>query len=257
MKCNAHLNNLSRVLLFGLIFSVLCFDSIARVSRTCGVRYESSGGWSNEYFMSVSFLSGSELNAATSSLSYSSFAVYAALWFGKGEVAVVKLDRPILGVGESFGESDFSDLFEIFSEVEGKDQQGKKWRIRAKIAFRFIDELSQAERQVYGIGSILGSVTSPNSSRITTPPTSSGSKVGVVVLKKGSGDWFIVNSSRGFAVLEWYGGYDPDVGDIVSGDFESFGFKNVRIRDRETRIWVEDFWLSQSKALEIYGKKAR
>ena len=51
----------------------------------------------------------------------------------------------------------------------------------------------------------------------------------------------------GYALLEWYGGSDPDEGDIIVGDFESYGFKDIYnlTADSELRVWVEDYWLSK------------
>ena len=42
---------------------------------------------------------------------------------------------------------------------------------------------------------------------------------GVVVLKKAGCDYYIVETKMGFALLEWYGGNDPDVGDTIVGDW--------------------------------------
>jgi hypothetical protein len=80
---------------------------------------------------------------------------------------------------------------------------------------------------------------------------------GVVVYKKGLCDYFIVETNLGYALLEWYGGYDPDEGDIIVGDFESYGFKEVYdlTTDTETHVWVEDYWLTRSSAIEQYFDK--
>ena len=48
---------------------------------------------------------------------------------------------------------------------------------------------------------------------------------GEVVLKKSGCDYFIVETYMGYDLLEWYGGNDPDEGDILSGNFESYGFE--------------------------------
>ena len=80
---------------------------------------------------------------------------------------------------------------------------------------------------------------------------------GVVVLKKSGCDYFLVETTVGFALLEWYGGNDPDVGDTIIGDFEAYGFKDVHnlTSDAELRVWVDDFWLSKSRAIEKYYDK--
>ena len=40
---------------------------------------------------------------------------------------------------------------------------------------------------------------------------------GVVVYKKSCCDYYIVESDSGYALLEWYGGNDPDEGDELAG----------------------------------------
>jgi hypothetical protein len=232
----------------------------ASVSRTCAVQYKTSEGWSKEYFMSVNFVTGKELNKATKTFSYSIFSTYAAIWFGEGEVVLVEISRPMIGVGDSFDSSDFSNQFRLISSVEGKDQQDKQWRIETKKGLKFIDDLSVSERRLYGMQPGAKNQTVQKSpQRSASPGESLSGSVGAVVYKEGMGDWFIVKSKKGFAVLEWFGGYDPDVGDVIVGEFERYGMKTIRIhgKDREARVWVEDFWLSQDRAVEIYKEKTK
>jgi len=61
-----------------------------RLERICRVSYAKEYGWSTEYTMGVEFLTGAQLNSATGSYSYNSYDCYALLWFGKGEVAILK-----------------------------------------------------------------------------------------------------------------------------------------------------------------------
>lgn len=65
-------------------------------------------------------------------------------------------------------------------------------------------------------------------------------------------DYFLVETSNGFALLEWYGGNDPYIGDIVVGAFESYGMKEIynTTAEQELNVWVDDFWLSKEDALE-------
>jgi hypothetical protein len=80
---------------------------------------------------------------------------------------------------------------------------------------------------------------------------------GTVVYKNSRCDYYIVETVKGFALLEWYGGNDPDLGDVIVGDFESYGMKTLHniTNDRETKAWVEDYWLSKDKALEKFHEK--
>lgn len=77
---------------------------------------------------------------------------------------------------------------------------------------------------------------------------------GEVVYKKSGCDYFIVETNMGYALLEWYGGSEPEEGDIIVGDFESYGFKDIYnlTTDSELRVWVEDYWLSKEDVLEQY-----
>lgn len=74
----------------------------------------------------------------------------------------------------------------------------------------------------------------------------------IVVKRFGSCDYFIADGPRGLYVLEWYGGYDPQEGDRISGDIASYGFKDVYYPDlrRTGRVYVEDFLASVESALE-------
>ena len=82
---------------------------------------------------------------------------------------------------------------------------------------------------------------------------------GIVVLKNSSCDYYLVETNMGFALLEWYGGNDPDVGDTIVGDFESYGMKTLSnlTMSSETKAWVEDYWLSKSSAIKKYRKKCK
>lgn len=58
----------------------------------------------------------------------------------------------------------------------------------------------------------------------------------------------------GFALLEWYGGNDPSEGDVLVGDYESYGFKNIfnATANAKLRVWVEEYWLSEDDVVEKY-----
>ena len=82
---------------------------------------------------------------------------------------------------------------------------------------------------------------------------------GVVVAYPSGCDYYIVETNRGYALLEWYGGNDPSEGDTLVGDFEGYGMKTIYniTADRETRVWVEDYMLSESSAIEQYYEQCR
>lgn len=81
----------------------------------------------------------------------------------------------------------------------------------------------------------------------------------VVVYKQSGCDYFIANGPQGLYVLEWYGGYDPDRGDLVAGDIYSYGMKEVRYPQHEAKgtVWVEDYGLSRDSAVEKWQDHCR
>lgn len=85
-------------------------------------------------------------------------------------------------------------------------------------------------------------------------PTRSGS----VVYEEYSCDYFIVESNLGtYSLLEWYGGRIPSTGDRVYGPITGFGFKDIytSASQSKTRVWIEDYWLSESSVVEKYVDK--
>jgi hypothetical protein len=72
-----------------------------------------------------------------------------------------------------------------------------------------------------------------------------------IVFKQTGCDYFIADGPRGLYVIEWYGGHDPDKGDIVVGPINSFGFKDVCYPDHgQGRVYVDDYDLSESSAVD-------
>lgn len=77
----------------------------------------------------------------------------------------------------------------------------------------------------------------------------------VVVYTQSGCDYFIASGQRGFYVLEWYGGHDPDQGDVVAGNIGSYGMKDVAYPQQgvEGRVWVEDYGLTQDSAMDTWN----
>jgi hypothetical protein len=98
----------------------------AKFSRDAKVRYDTSDGRSDWYSVNVIFITGSELNLATTSVKYSSFKSYAVVFWSKEEASVIRLDEPTLfGCGTEFKES----CLPIFGNMKGPDQQGRVWEV--------------------------------------------------------------------------------------------------------------------------------
>jgi hypothetical protein len=60
-------------------------------------------------------------------------------------------------------------------------------------------------------------------------------------------------------LMEWYGGHVPSKGDNLAGDFRGYGFKEVFVLPGGTnmRVWLDDYMLSQSSAIEKLSDKCR
>jgi len=75
---------------------------------------------------------------------------------------------------------------------------------------------------------------------------------GIVAHRINACDYFIVLTQQGYDVLEWYGGHDPDEGDVLVGAYEAYGMHTAYddTADDEIQVWVEDYGLSKEDALE-------
>lgn len=102
------------------------------------------------------------------------------------------------------------------------------------------------------------SMMSPPQSKKAVP-RSSAPGVTVVGRLPQCGDWFIAEGPSGYYLLEWYGGYDPSVGDKLAGDIDSFGFKDVLYTNlaRDGRVYVDDYMLTRDSVIAKYKEKCR
>jgi hypothetical protein len=76
-------------------------------------------------------------------------------------------------------------------------------------------------------------------------------EAGVVVMRATGCTHYVVSlSSGGFALMRWFGGYDPAPGESVDGGFRSFGMTTVRgvNNGMQGSAWVEDFMLDGNGA---------
>jgi hypothetical protein len=83
--------------------------------------------------------------------------------------------------------------------------------------------------------------------------TQSSSSIRVVLKRSGCSGYFLADGdSGGVYLLEWYGGYDPSVGDSIAGDLKSYGMKDVIYTNNNQtgRVYVDDYSLSKSSAIE-------
>lgn len=63
-------------------------------------------------------------------------------------------------------------------------------------------------------------------------------------------DYVVIDTNLGYIYAQQFSG-SFDKGDIVVGELNSFGFKDVSINtSRKGRLWIDDFMLSRSRAAE-------
>lgn len=79
----------------------------------------------------------------------------------------------------------------------------------------------------------------------------------VVAARSGCRSYFLADGPMGIYLLEWYGGYSPSVGDVLLGDLGGCGFKDVFYPSlgSKGRVYVDDYMLSRSRAIEKYAEK--
>ena len=79
----------------------------------------------------------------------------------------------------------------------------------------------------------------------------------VVYNKSGCRSRYVVETTLGYAILEWYGGYDPSEGDVLAGEINSYGFKDLYniTKKQSAQVWIEDYLLSKSRLQEKFFKK--
>lgn len=74
----------------------------------------------------------------------------------------------------------------------------------------------------------------------------------IVVRRVDGCDYFMTQMKTGYGILEWFGGHDPDTDDVLYGEMRSYGMRSIHDEnaDATIRVWVEDYDLSKSDAME-------
>lgn len=75
---------------------------------------------------------------------------------------------------------------------------------------------------------------------------------GIVSVRLDSCDYFLVYvpETDDYTLMEWYGGYDPEKGDVLYGKMDEYGFHNLYYGRRQTRVYIEDYGLYRGDGLE-------
>ncbi|MBM4120953.1 MAG: hypothetical protein FJ248_08680 [Nitrospira sp.] len=90
-------------------------------------------------------------------------------------------------------------------------------------------------------------------------PSPGAGDIVVVARQSGCRDYFVADGLGDYSLLQWYGGYDPDIGGIIVGQITSLGFKDVFYpkQGRTGRVYVDDYMLSRAAVIEKYREKYR
>ncbi len=116
---------MKRILFLLLVTCTLSISTQAKYVQTCIVKYKTQQGWSKKYTVSVTFMTGSELNTATRSFKYNGFSTYAIIFWGNDEATVIKIKTfTVCGT-----EVDKSCITGTFGDLKGVDQDGDEWNI--------------------------------------------------------------------------------------------------------------------------------
>ena len=84
------------------------------------------------------------------------------------------------------------------------------------------------------------------------------STAGVVLTDYRCSSWFLASGPSGYYLMQWFGGKPVFEGDIFSGEINKFGFATVTHRGgRTSRVWIDDYMLSKSRALSKFTSKCR
>lgn len=72
-------------------------------------------------------------------------------------------------------------------------------------------------------------------------------------------DYYLVETSSHFIIVEDYSNKYYDIGDIVFGDFHSYGFKNISNakKKNEQKIYIENYHSTSRKCFEWITSKTR
>ena len=116
---------MKKAILLLIMTITFAFSAEAKYIQTCAARYMTQDGWSKKYTVDVTFISGTELNEATQSYKYSSYSVYAVIFWGEGKATVIKLTS-YFSCGT---EVDKSCITNVIGDIKGRDQDGDEWKI--------------------------------------------------------------------------------------------------------------------------------
>lgn len=70
-------------------------------------------------------------------------------------------------------------------------------------------------------------------------------------------NFYVVETDRGYSVMEWYQEKDPEEGDKVSGVFDQPALQKLynETAKHDLKVWIYDYWLTEEKAREVLKER--
>lgn len=99
-----------------------------------------------------------------------------------------------------------------------------------------------------------------NKNRKQGQGSGTSAQIKIIYKKSGCRSYFLADGDvGGIYLLEWYGGYDPNEGESIIGELRSYGMKDIFYPDSNSsgRVYVDDYMLSRTSAIEKISKKCR
>jgi hypothetical protein len=106
--------------------------SKAEYRERCVAEYVTQSGWSDPYKVDCTYMTGMELDRATSTYNYDSLSLYAVIFWGQHQASVIKLNTTNF-CGYTAGSCATQTL--ILLPMEGIDQEGRPWKLCSANSF--------------------------------------------------------------------------------------------------------------------------
>lgn len=107
-----------------LFLPMYCLDAKCRKQGT--IKYKQDDyNWSKKYTVDITFMTGTEMNQATGSLTYESYYNYAVIFWDNDQTTIIKINFLTC----AYTNFDCSCLNYVSTDLRGNDKRGIEWNI--------------------------------------------------------------------------------------------------------------------------------
>lgn len=147
------------------------------------------------------------------------------------------------------------DISDLQDKIQALDKKVSSLETEKKELEDKLANMTDVNRNFYKPNNLFQNNLSPNHELPESNVTGNG--FAIVVYKPSNCDYFLLENASGYILAEWMGGNDPDVEDKISGIFNSFGTKDFYNQSKamDSRLWIDDYYLSKDAALEKMMEK--